>query len=316
MANVSYHNCFLTNKFKKSITSFIEENNVLNNGNTTLLSEKSYDIFSKLGTACSYLEDDDDEIVGTVMGVVTTLNIGKSAYVSFLCFKEDYRGKGHTLPLCENLIKYGTTLHLNSGYFLGTKPRRETSCIVKPFYRILNYKIMKESGFYTIEGKRGKLKYAIKKGATVIEGIDEKIQRIILGESDNNFDLYWKPDPMELRRYTSSMDFFSVYDDELFIGFFILLPIETIIGQTGLKVKMAMLSYCHVVGNYHEKVFRSVIYTANCREYHGLYGYAIGHITEKVIESNGCHIPEKTFYLNIFNHKQDLVPAGINIILF
>jgi hypothetical protein len=333
MADVRYTNCFLTKKERDRFIGFITKYNILSNGNTSLLTKECYDIFSKLGTTCSYISSEQgsisipfnplDNIVGTILGVVTTLNIGKTGYVSYLCFKEEYRGKGYTLQLCENLIKYGTTLGVNFGYFLGSKPRRETSYRINAFYRIIDITTMKNAGFHAVPGKRGKLKYLVREDLTVTveEGINEKMQRYFLDSLDScKHEIYWNPDPMELKRYTGTLDFFTVYYEKNQIGFFILTPIETIIGETGLKVRLAMLSYCYMTSKNTEnlqRVFRAIIYTASCKKYHGLYGYIIGNVTKELAEVNGCHIPERIFYLNFFNYTgMNMMPNNINVLLF
>ncbi len=298
---------------KEAITQFINRYHKQENGNSTLITANIYNIFTKLGAVCSYMAE-EKKIIGVVFSIVLTLNIGKSSYTTYLCIHPEHRGDQHAPKLIESTISFGAKyLGVNHGYYLGTKSRRK-GCLIHSWYRILDIDTMWNTGFGMIlDEKKAKLKYRIRmpedtlveKGLHV-ESVKDKICLI-----------YWDPSEKELERFNEHLDFYTIYQNDKPAAIFILFPLECIIGRTGKKIKIAMLTYfCSFAGNDNSSL-RAVFSTARNAGYPCLYGYAIGDLTGEILTETGCHVTDMNFYLDFYNHPYDRIcPESINIPLF
>ena len=298
---------------KQAVIQFINKYHVQECGNSTLLTEYNYDTFSRLGTVMSYLTE-NNKIVGSVFSIVLNLNIGKSSYTTYLCLNPTHRGQNKASTLIQSTIQFGAKyLNVNHGYYLGIKSRRK-GCIINSWYRILDIPTMKDSGFGMLENNRkAKLKYKIKQ----IEHLTVKKGLHMDSVKDNKRAIYWNPDDKELNRYSSNLNFYTIFKNNVAVAVFVLFPLDCIIGSTGKKVNMGMLSYYYSIDNNDNDNMKTIFHTAKEEGYSCLYGYIIGDINKDLVITNGCHITDIDFWLDFYNHPNDNIsPEHINVLLF
>lgn len=303
-----------------AVIKFINTHHVQENGNSTLISEDILNMFSKLGTICSYMSDHKD-ITGVIFSVLLTLNVGKSSYTTYLCVHSDYRKNQHAAELVKSNISFGSTLGVKHGYYLGIKSRR-SGCLINSWYRILDIDRMASSGFDMVEDNRkAKLKYRIR----VPEGLYVEKGLHVKSIGDVMRSVYWDPDPKELDRYKTNLNWYTIFERETIpdrpwlkpIAIFALTPLDCKIGHTGKTVKIGMLTYYYSFGGYDMHNIKIIFQTAKKAGYECVYGYILGSITPSIVNDSGCHITGTQFYLDFYNHPNTQISADdINIPVF
>lgn len=307
--NIFVSSCVLPSNLNREVViRFLNKFHRTDYGNTTLITIKNYNIFTKLGTICSYLTK-GNVMIGVLFSVIVTLNVGRSTYTTYLCIRPDFRKIGLARPLIGSTINFGVHhLGVKHGYYLVNKIRRK-GCRIHSYYRILDRESMMESGFTMLE----KCKYSTELPSNI------KVRKGLHSEDyiDKLAQVHWSPDEEELKRYKETLDFYTIYQNDVASAVFILTPLQCIIHNTGKRVNIAMLTYYHSISGDEDRNMKGVIYQARKGEYECLYGYILGDITREIIIKNEGHITDAILYLDFFNHPYNVIePSSINIPLF
>lgn len=301
------HSCLLpSNLNREVIIRFLNMYHKTSYGNMTLITVRNYNIFTRLGTICTYLTY-GNIMIGVVFSVIVSLNIGRSSYTTYLCVRPDFRSKGLARPLIQSTIHYGVNkLNVKHGYYLVDKVRR-IGCRIYSWYRILNRDVMLDSGFNILYDNYD---IVMESGIKVSRGL--KTSKCI----DKLSKIHWLPTDDELLQYTKILDFYTVYLDNNVIAIFILTPLDCIVEKSNKRVSLGMLTYSHILSNS-DKAVKAIIHTAKEEGYQCLYGYILGNITSDIILNNKGHITDAVLYLDFFKHPfKEIDPSDINIPLF
>lgn len=312
--DIKVYTCVLPHGINgQELIKFINRYNVQDNGNITLMSEKTFNTLSRIGTVCSYVLE-GNQIVGTVMSVSLTLNTGKSSYTTYLCVHPEHRHKDLARKLINTNIIFGEKmLKTEQGYYIGLKSRRAGSKI-NSWYRIINYDRMKNTGFGVLaDEKMARLKYKIKRIDNAIVKKGFRTKDVV----DSSKLIHWSPDKKELKRFSEVLNCYTIFIDNEPSAVFIISSLDCIIGKTNKKVTMAVLNYFYCPINDKRRCIKMIFNQVRDEGYDCLYGYVMSDITDTIISELGSHVTSIDFYLDFYNtYVEGINPRSINIPIF
>ncbi len=319
------------------VANFIDSENRTSSGNITRISEKflssletlsmytAIAIFDRsiVGFALSIpLPIRTQEVQGTLKGSkhVTKLIGGRNCIsvrgcTTFLCVREDMKGKGLAGMIIESVIKEGLARGVSTDYHLTAKKRSPNAVPVRTWIRPIDPKAARVAGFkFTTPGRSRynrdnivfKKKYLTDTKCILVTSDNAELHyEQALSLMRGKYCYY--PTLEHWKVYTTVLDTYVVYSDATMVSWFSIYTNELVIGNRDpCTVKTVVLS----AGNGMSLAKEAVNVSSDAVV---LYFYEMGSMTSDSIRSvNGLSTNGEN-YFEMYNSKLVLDPSDIHV---
>lgn len=313
---------YITPTLKSEIMEFISFHDCIDEGNTTELSEESFNRFLSIPCFIGILFF-QNKVIGTMFSVpfnakINNLSTFITTYTTFLCIHRHHRNKGLAMILIRAIMKEGYKFYnLNHGYYITSNIHHPINSKLQSWYRPINIKNSSDAGF-SIESflrpndrnnssslSRQKIAYHVSKPSVLPFKAQESNYDEILKFLQKGI-VHLDPSPQD---YIHLCNFFDVYIVPN-LGFFMIFPMTSLISSSRKRVRNANLAL--MVGD----LLPHALWIASQNKYDLLYGWCLGDITPPKVSAVRGHITTADLHLEFYNTSSVISNSDLFLPLF
>lgn len=279
-------------------------------------------------------------IMGCMFSVVTPLRanlngelteIAKHGYTTFMTVHKKLRKKGVCMMLIRGMVKYGykDLGDVFCGYHLVPSAHTTTPVTVKSWFRPINLKKSRETGFQYKTFKtakdrsdfRDKFYYRIPK-------LGENVQCVKIKSNCKNFTeiyqkflemmsrkkLHYIPTESDFMEWCKNFDTHYVEICGNIAAVFTVRKSEPFIVSTSKLANMALLIlFCSADAESADVAYKCLLKVVDEAKYDVLYGYELGDLTLDIAAQYHAGETSSNLYLEFYNNGLDLKPSEVMI---
>ncbi len=326
--NITFSNILLEKNYDE-FCSFINKNNQMSTGNTTLLPKSELINLLKLDHfVISLRSKSKNKLIGTIISIkLPILNrneqhseIIKHGCTTFLNVHKALRGHGICMALIRNLINFAYDEGIYCDYHTVPFKLGNNSVKIKSWYRPLNLEQSIKLGFLysgyddTQMKRRNRLKYRtiLPPNHTYVKTtIDNAIVSLKLYQTlteSKKFVFY--PDINLWIKWIENFPTYIIYKNNIEIGIVSINTIHCIIDNTKEEGRLALPVIC--AGDI-KSVLPVLIHICNNIGYSVLYLYQYGDINKKSLEKVNALQNKDNSWFSLYNNKINIGEEDISV---
>ena len=339
-------NIILSRGIKKEeydeIYEFLRDQNEMSSGNFTLFPKDEIARYMRFNSLAVLMRSSkSNALLGTIFSMIfpinclnntedissqeITENIISHGCTTFLNVHKKLRKHGLCMALIRDLTKYAYENKIYCSYSLTSFPLSPKSFEITAWYRPLNLARSVGLGFtypnwnIPSEFLKNRVLYNTKmpKKYTCERVTNNKLElsHSFYRKQIKDKKFAFMPDITFFNKWIQEYPTFLVSENKIPVGLFSIGSVYCRM-VSGLDGRLALSLLFVSLPEQSPKVMKSMIYTANEREYDALYMHEVGDITREILEEiNAIETPGKS-YFSLYNNSMILTPSDLYIPLF